>query len=122
MIFKKIGSLCFGLAFLAAIIVFTDYGINYISKNDARTAIVILGSIALLMNLLSFKYDNQSENTNLIFWVGTVIVFVGLVMKMQGFDFNQFVLLIGLVVIGLSYFYNPFKNNEKDKKNDLLDQ
>ncbi|MES2588384.1 MAG: hypothetical protein V4622_05335 [Bacteroidota bacterium] len=119
MIYKRIASICFAIAFILAIGVFTNYLSVFISKTNAKYGIIVFGGIALLMNLLAFRYDSKSEN-NLIFWAGTVIIFIGLIFKIQNNSLNQFILIGGMLVVGLSYFYNPLS---KDKKNDdLLDE
>lgn len=120
MIFKRIGSICFALAFILAMAVFTDVFNGIISKANAKYGIIIFGAIAMLMNLLSFRYDENSENNNPIFWVGSVIVFVGLIFKMQHWSFDQYILIGGIFVVGLSYFFNPFKKSD-EKDDELLD-
>ena len=120
MIFKKIGSICFAIAFILAMAVFTDIFSGIISKANAKYGIIIFGAIAMLMNLLSFRFDSDSENNNPIFWVGSVLVFIGLIFKMQHWPFDQYVLIAGIFVVGLSYFFNPFKRSE-EKDDELLD-
>jgi hypothetical protein len=71
------------------------------------------------MNLLSFKYDQHSENNNIVFWIGSVVIFVGLIFKLQHFPYDQILLIAGIFTVALSYFFNPFKN--QDKNDDLLD-
>lgn len=120
MIFKRIGAICFALAFILAIGVFTDYLSDIISKANAKWGIIIFGGIALLMNLLSFRYDPDSESNNLIFWIGSVLIFVGLILKISHQQYDQYVLLGGIFVVALSYFFNPFKK-EEGADDDLLD-
>jgi hypothetical protein len=37
--------------------------------------------------------------------------------------YNEFVLIAGIFIVGLSFFYNPFaKNNSTQKDDELLDQ
>jgi hypothetical protein len=118
MIFKRIASICFAIAFILAVAVFTTYFSGIISRGNARVGIIIFGGLALLMNLLSFRYDSKSDN-NIIFWVGSVIIFVGLILKMQRNSINQVIIIIGMLIVALSYFYNPLK--EESKNDDLLD-
>lgn len=120
MIFKRIASICFALAFILAIPVFTNVFSEFIPKVYAKYGIIIFGGIALLMNLLSFRFDEKSENNNPLFWMGTVLVFVGLIFKMQHLAYDQIILVGGLFVVGLSYFFNPFKKSD-DKDENLLD-
>ena len=120
MIFKRIASICFAVAFILAIAVFTNYLEGIISKYNAKYGIIIFGGTALLMNLLSFRFDKSNENNNPVFWVGSVLIFVGLILKMQDQFLNQYILIAGLFVVGLSYFFNPFKK-EEETNDDLLD-
>ena len=121
MIFKRIASVCFAIAFILAIAVFTNYLGDIISKQNAKYGIIVFGGIALLMNLLSFRFDKNTENNNPVFWVGSVLIFVGLILKMQNQILNQYILIAGLSIVGLSYFYNPFKKEEDTVDDDLLD-
>lgn len=112
MIFKRIGSICFALAFMLAIVVFANVGAEYIPREIAKTGMIISGGTALLMNLLSFRYDSYTENNNLVFWIGSVLVFAGLIMKIRYIPYNQMILIAGLGIVGLSYFYNPFAKKD----------
>jgi heme/copper-type cytochrome/quinol oxidase subunit 4 len=115
MIFKRLASIGFAISFILAIAVFTDLFSGIISRTNAKYGIIVFGGIALLMNLLSFKYDQNSENNNIVFWIGSVIVFVGLIFKIQHYNYDQILLIIGIFTVALSYFYNPFKNQEKNE-------
>jgi hypothetical protein len=122
MIFKRLGSVCFAIAFLLAIVVFTSYGAKMIPREIAKIGMIIFGGIALLMNLISFRFDKSSEN-NPVYWIGSVGIFVGLILKMNHLIYNEFVLIAGIFIVGLSFFYNPFaKNNSTQKDDELLDQ
>lgn len=121
MIFKRIGAICFAIGFLLAIVVFTNYGSGIIPKYYAKVGMMILGGIALLMNLLSIRFDPQSDN-NFIFWIGTVGIFCGLIMKIMHWPFSQVFLLGGIAVVSLSYFYNPFSKKDTTQEDELLDQ
>lgn len=122
MMFKRLGSVFFAIAFLMAIVVFTNYGAKIIPRDIAKIGMILSGGIALLMNLISFRFDKSSEN-NPIYWIGSVGVFVGLIMKINRFPYNQYILIAGILLIGFSFFYNPFaKNNITTKDDELLDQ
>lgn len=121
MIFKRISSICFAIGFLLAIVVFTNYGSSIIPKYVAKMGIVLLGGIALLMNLLSFRYDSTTEN-NIIFWIGSVVIYVGLILKMNYFPYNQVLIIAGVVIIAVSWFFNPFAAKDTSQEDELLDQ
>jgi hypothetical protein len=120
MIFKKLGAIGFALAFLSAIVVFTRVGTELISIPLAKVLMLIFGCLAIFMNILSFRFDSKNENNNILFWVGTMFVFIGFYMKMQYLPMYKIVLIVGLLLSALSFFFNPFelKNN---KNEDLLD-
>ena len=122
MIFKRLVSICFAMAFLLAIVVFTNYGGNFVPRYIAKIGMILFGGTALLMNLISFRFDKSSEN-NPIYWIGSMGVFVGLILKMNQIIYNEIALIVGVFVVGLSFFYNPFtKNNAPQKDDELLDQ
>lgn len=122
MMFKRVGSICFAFAFLLAIVVFTNYGAQIIPRSLAKIGMIVFGGIALLMNLVSFRYDKSSEN-NPVYWIGSVGIFAGLILKMNRIQYNQFLLFAGIFIVGLSFFYNPFaKKNANQNDDELLDQ
>ena len=121
MTLKKISSLFFALAFICALFVFTDYGYGIISKSTAKIGMIAAGAIAILLNLLAFRTEPKEES-NLFFWIGSVIVFVGLIFKIMHYPMNQLILLVGLLVTGISFFYNPFSSSTRTSDDDLLDQ
>lgn len=121
MIFKRIGSVCFILGFALAVFVFTNIGAGIIPRYYAKIGIIIFGGIALLMNLLSFRYDSQSEN-NIVYWIGTVGIFSGLIMKMMHWPMSQIILIAGIVIVAVSFFYNPFGKKDTAREDELLDQ
>ncbi|TNE54237.1 MAG: hypothetical protein EP338_08720 [Bacteroidetes bacterium] len=121
MIYKKISSICFALAFLCAVPVFTNYFSDYISPITAKYGILIFGGIAFLANILAFQSEGKNANYNLIFWIGSIIVFAGLIFRIMHWPYGYILIILGGLVLGVSFFYNPFANREEDDKNDLLD-
>lgn len=105
-----------------AIVVFTGYGSEFISRYYAKIGMILFGAIAILINLISFRFDSSSEN-NPFFWVGSVGIFVGLILKMYQIHYNSILIIVGILISGFSYFFNPIGNkNYKDKDDELLDQ
>lgn len=121
MVFKRIGNICFAIGLVLAVIVFTNYGSGLTMKYYAKMGIIVFGGVALLMNLLSFRYDSMAEN-NIIFWLGSAGIFTGLVLKMNGFYYNQIILMASIAVVAISYFYNPFAKKDTETEDELLDQ
>lgn len=121
MIFKRLGAILFALAFICAIGIFTNFFSGFMPKNVAKWGVIILGGAAMLMNLLSYRFDQDTESNNPVFWIGSVMVFIGLIFKIQHWPYSQYLLIAGLFVTGMSYFFNPFKKQDDESNDDLLD-
>jgi len=121
MIFKKIAGFCFGLAFLAAIILFTGIGSSFISLSIARILFMVFGGAGLVFNLVAFRFGKHDPEFNLIYWLGSVIIFIGLILMMMHWSAALYIVIIGAAITGFSFIYTPnlFKEDESD---DLLDQ
>lgn len=114
---KQLVNLLFGLSFGCA--VFMLLGKTYGYRSLIHGVFFITGASALILSLLQSRIEDQREEFNLIFWIGNLLVFVGLLMKTYRFEYDQYVLIPGMLITGLSYFYNPFQSDEED--DELLD-
>jgi hypothetical protein len=121
MIIKRISSLCFGVAFLMAIVLFAEVGTNYISKPTARIIFIVAGAIALVLNLFSFQSSKQNPIFTFAFWLGSVVLFVGLIFQFQHWPYHQYIVIAGLVITGVSYFLSPTLLTGKTEHEDVLD-
>jgi len=121
MILKRIAAVCFAIAFLMAIVIFTGTGLEYISRGTAKIIFLCVGALGLLLNLFSFRYGKQNEGFNFFYWLGSIILFIGLTFQMMNWPFSFYIIIAGLLVIGISFFYNPNPDDDNSAKNDLLD-
>ncbi len=121
MVFKRIGKICFAVGFLFAIFAFTNYGVQFISKNSAQTGMLIFGALAILMNLISMRFDPDSDR-NILYWVGVVFVFCGLILQMKSIPYVAFFIIGGVFLIGFSLLYNPFSKKKEQQDDELLDR
>lgn len=122
MIFQRIASVCFGLAFLMAIVMYTRVGSQYISISTARILFLSLGGIGLLLNLLTYKLGKGDSNFNFFYWIGSVILFIGLTFMSLHRSYGFYIVIAGMVILGISFFYTPKIDDDDDSaKNDLLD-
>jgi hypothetical protein len=121
MILKKIAGGMFVIAFAMAVLLFTSIGSDIVSKSTAKFLFLISGALAFLLNLISFRHGKHSAEFNLIFWIGSIFVFTGLVFKMMHWPYSTYILLGGLGIVGVSYVYNPSFEKDTDAENDLLD-
>lgn len=121
MILKKIAGGMFVIAFLMAVLLFTNIGSGILPKSTAKFIFLISGALAFLLNLISFRHGKHSAEFNLIFWIGSIFVFVGLVFKIMHWPYSTYILLGGLGIVGVSYIYNPSFEKDNAVENDLLD-
>lgn len=121
MIIKRIASLCFAVAFLMAIVLFAGYGRSFISLGMARLLFLIFGASGLLLNLLSFRYSKQDAGFNLVYWFGSIILFVGLVFMIMHWPFAFYILLTGLFTVGVSFLIPSGIIDKKEKNDEILD-
>lgn len=110
------------LGMLAAVLLLTrhTYGFPVLLKVIFFTA----GAIGLLLSLLQFRYQDESKEENdfnLLYWIGSVAIFLGFIFRLNGSPLHIFVLLAGLAIVGLSFVINPFKKS-KNTSEDLLDE
>ena len=122
MIFKKIAGVAFALAFLAAIVLFTGIGSEWISIRTARTLFMISGGIGMVLNLVAFRYGKHDAEFNLLYWLGSVVIFIGLLLMMLHWSFATYIVIIGAALTGFSFVYSPNIFNKEDEDDELLDQ
>lgn len=120
MILKRIAAICFALSFLMAIILFTGYGTKFIPLGYAKAIFLISGAFGLLLNLFAFRIGKNSPGFNLMYWMGSIIIFIGLAFILMRWPYGYYIVILGMGVIGLSFFFKP-NLDEDDQPNDLLD-
>lgn len=121
MVFKRIAAICFAIAFLMAIVLFTGTGSQYIPRSTAKIVFLIAGACGLLLNLLSFRYSKHDANFNFFYWLGSIVLFIGLTFVIMHWPYGMFVVMGGMAIVGLSFFVNPKIYNDNEKQEDLLD-
>lgn len=121
MVLKRIAAICFALAFLMAIVMFTGTGSDLISRGSAKIIFLAAGAIGLLLNLLSFRFGKQSPNFNFFYWAGSIVLFFGLTFRIMHWPFSFYIIIAGLLIVGISFFYNPKIDEDSSAKDDLLD-
>jgi peptidoglycan/LPS O-acetylase OafA/YrhL len=121
MLLKRIAAVCFAIAFLMAIVLFTGTGREYVSISLARTLFLIFGALGLILNLLSFRSGKHDAGFNLIYWLGSIILFVGLVFMMMKWPYGYYILLVGMFTVGVSFFVPSGLVDKKNDKDDILD-
>lgn len=119
MIIKRIAGICFAIAFLMAIVLFTNIGREYIGYFTARLIFIIAGAIGLVLNLVSFNNSNHPPLFSIFYWVGSIVFFTGLIFIIFHWPYSQIILLMGAILVGGSFFLPQIQG--KDEKEELLD-
>ncbi len=120
-IFKNIAGVCFGIAFLMALVLFGDIGLQYISITTARYIFMISGALGLIFNLLSFQTGKHSPIYNFLYWSGSIILFGGLAFLQFRIPYGFQLLVAGMIVLGSSFFIPASLINKEQKDEDILD-
>ena len=121
MIIKRIASVCFAIAFLMAIVLFARVGYEYISIPTARIVFMVAGAAALILNLFSFQSGKHNPTFNLVFWFGSLVLFIGLVFQFMYWPYHKYIVIAGLGITGISFFLSPSLISGKSDNSDVLD-
>jgi hypothetical protein len=121
-IMKRIASIFFGLAFIMALNLFAGVGREWISPSLARTLFIAFGAVALFLNLFSFQSGKHSPVFNFLYWSGTIIAFIGLVFQQFRLPYGLYILIAGMIVLGVSLVLpESLVRSDSDKPEDLID-
>lgn len=118
---KRISSIAFALAFLMAIVLFTGMGREIVSVSIAKYLFILFGAIGLILNLVSFEQGKHSPIYNLVFWLSSILIFIGFVFKIQHWPFSTIILLVGITALGATFFIPSKKDDTQQKDENLLD-
>ena len=100
---KKIAGAFFGISFLMAILLFTDYRVNFLSLYQAKIIFMISGAIGLFLNLITFQSGKYHPIYNLLYWSGSIVLFVGMVFLLMRWPYGYYIIVAGLVILGTSF-------------------
>jgi hypothetical protein len=117
---KNISTACYLLGMVCAILLYTHH--TFGNPNLVRIGFYAFGGAGLLGSLLQFRFlpEEKWEDFNLLFWIGSLVVFIGFVLQTLHLNYATYILILGLGVTGLSFFVNPFRK-DKDEEDELLD-
>ncbi len=119
---KRVASFFFGLAFLMSLIVFTGFGSEWIPLSIAKTLFLVLGGIALILNLISYRFGKHDPSFSLFYWLGTVVLFIGLMHMILHWPYAYYILIVGMLMVGISFFVPKGTVDSTPSDNDLLDE
>lgn len=117
---RKIAGLAFAIAFLMSLVLFANVGRQYISLYTAKIIFISAGAVGLFLNLLTFQNGKNSALFNFSYWIGSIILFIGLIFLQFRLPYGFYIIVIGLVILGISFIL-PSNKAEKKKDTDILD-
>lgn len=117
---KTISTLCYLLGMVCAILLYTHHTFGVPSA--IRIGFYVFGGAGLLLSLLQFRFlpEDKWEDFNLLFWIGSLVIFIGFVTQTLYLKYATLILIAGFAITGFSFFVNPFRK-DKDEEDDLLD-
>ena len=117
---KGISNISYILGIVCAVLIYTQNTLGY--PTAIRIGFYVFGGLGLLLSLLQFRFlpEDKWEEFNLLFWIGSVVIFIGFIFQTMHLKYSSHILILGLAITGISYFINPFRRN-KDEESDILD-
>lgn len=117
---KAISNICYILGMVCAILLYTQNTMG--SPGIIRIGFYVFGGAGLILSLLQFRFipEEKWEDFNLLFWIGSLVIFTGFVFQTLHLRYSTYILIAGFAVTGFSFFVNPFRK-DKDEEDDILD-
>ena len=120
-ILKSIGGACFLIAFILAVNIFGNIGRSYLSLQMARYLFIGFGGLGLVLNLVTFQTGKYHPVYNLTYWGGAIVTFIGLIFNFMRWQYSRYILIAGLLIVGISFFLPKKWVEPKESNPELLD-
>ena len=117
---KAISNICYILGMVCAVLLYTHHTLG--APGAIRIGFYVFGGAGLLLSLLQFRFipEEKWEDFNLLFWIGSLVIFIGFVIQTLHLRYATYILIAGFAVTGFSFFVNPFRK-DKDEEDNILD-
>lgn len=116
---KQLSNLLFTFSFVCALLMLLNKTYGY--RDAVQIAFLVSGGIALILGLVTSRMEAYKGDFNVLFWIGSLIMFIGFLMKMYYYPNSSYLLIGGMAISAIANFYNPFQSS-KDRDDELLDQ
>jgi hypothetical protein len=122
--FVKIAAgISFALSFFCISLVFSNSSFTYSYNNQLKLSFIFFGAIAFVLNLISYEQDRKGGALyNLFFWLGSSVLFLGLISKIMHFPLTNILIIGGLIISGFSFVLSKTSVGKQKKDSDLIDQ
>ena len=118
---KTFSNILFLIAFVCGIFMLTGRTFGY--RTEIHTVFFLTGAVALVMSLVASRQEISRGDFNILYWIGNLIIFIGLLLKTYNFHYDTYVIFGGIAISAISYFVNPFSNErDQEQEDELLDQ
>lgn len=118
---KRAAAISFAIAFIMAINLFGEIGRSVISLPTARLIFIAAGGVGLILNLITFQTGKFHPVYNFMYWIGSIVVFLGLVFLLMNWPYSKFILIAGMLLVGVSFFLPKSMVERSPNDSDLLD-
>ena len=118
---KTIGGVAFMISFALALVIFGGMGRSFIDVRTARILFIGFGGLGLILNLVTYQTGKYHPLYNLTYWSGAIVTFVGLLFFFMHWPYGRYILIGGLLVLGVSFFLPKKWVDPRGGNSDLLD-
>ena len=118
---RKIAGGFFGLSFLMAVLLFTDFSVTFLTFYQAKMIFMISGALGLFLNLITFQTGKFHPIYNLLYWSGSIVLFIGMVFLLMRWPYGYYIIVSGLVITGTSFILPTRFIENAPKDSGLLD-
>lgn len=118
---KTVAGVAFAIAFVMAIVIFGNIGRAYISVPTAKLVFISAGGVALILNLITFQTGKFHPIYNLTYWLGSIIIFVGLIFNIMHWPYAIYILMAGMLGVAISFFLPKSMVEKHPQDSELLD-
>jgi len=106
------------MAILLSVLVFFNVSIPFLDRTVIIYSIVILGVIAILINLLNVRSSKHSVVYSVVYWLACLLMILGLGQLFLGIEIS-YVLFAGVVLMLISFFIPKYTTEERNE--DVID-
>lgn len=118
---KIISGICFGFAIGIMLLVFLDVRIYFVPRLYLLLAVLILGAIGMILNLLSPENSKHNPLYTFFYWISMLLTLFGITFKIMHWPFSNYLLYGGILMMLVSLFMPKSRKNEVEKDSDILD-
>ena len=118
---RSAAAISFAIAFIMAINLFGEIGRSIISLPTARIIFIAAGGLGLVLNLITFQSGKFHPVYNFMYWIGSIVVFIGLVFLLMNWPYARYILIAGMLSVGVSFFLPKGLTERSQEDSDLLD-